>query len=376
MTSLQNFPIDRNHVERTKKGVSDCGFETEIVSMDLDYKADPVTSDPNPAPNSTTPTGLLEAKSTTCTKPNVKPGVQVAPKPQNQPKGDCDTHCTAIPPATPTAVTPTTPTSVTPATPTSVPPATPTVVPPATPPALPPATPTSVPPAAPNSVLSSTASPIIIDDNSPDPCSWLENCFPYDPDNKLVLYPESKASILKENYWLADSDIHAGQLLLKKDFPYVDCFHDPAIKGSRVVPATSEFVQILNTVSHWVCLSTISTTRSTGTVRIFDSMYQRPNLIAIEHACRMLMYPGFTVNFINDKVQRQVGANDCGLFSLAFATDLSHGLDPVHLRYDQGSMRQHFVNCLENGAMVPFPRTTRSVPFHLGCNKSAVLFTT
>jgi len=104
------------------------------------------------------------------------------------------------------------------------------------------------------------------------------------------------------NYWLADSEIHAGQLLLKKHFPYVDGLHDPAIKGSLVVPATSEFVQILNTGSHWVCLSTISTTPGTGTVKIFDSMYQKPNSITVEHACRMLMYPGSKVTFINEKV--------------------------------------------------------------------------
>ena len=59
-------------------------------------------------------------------------------------------------------------------------------------------------------------------------------------------------------------------------------------------------------------------------------------------------------------------------FHWPFATDLCHGLDPVHLKYDQGAMRQHYVNCLENGAMVPFLRTTRRVPFHLGCKKSTV----
>ena len=104
------------------------------------------------------------------------------------------------------------------------------------------------------------------------------------------------------------------------------------IRGSLVVPATSEFVQILNTGSHWVCLSTISTTPGTGTVKICHSMYQKPNSIAVQHACRMLlMCPGSKVTFINEKVQRQVGGSDCGLFSLAFATDLCHGLDPVHL---------------------------------------------
>ena len=295
--------------KRAKKSLSDCVIETEIVSMDLDYKADPVTSDPNPVPTSPTPTGILEAESTTCTKPDVEPGVQAAAKPQNQSAAKPHTHCTAVPPATSTAVPPAAPTAVSPATLTAV-----TA-----------AAPTAVPPAAPSCIPSSTASPIIIDDNSLDPRSWvkLENCSPDDPGYKLVLYPERKAGILNTNYWLADSEIHAGQLLLNKDFPYVDGLHDPAIKGSIVVPATSEFVQILNTGSHWVCLSTISTTPGTGMVKIFDSIYQKPNSIAIEHACRMLMYSGSKVTFINEKVQRQVGANDCGLFSL-FISDRIH----------------------------------------------------
>ena len=136
------------------------------------------------------------------------------------------------------------------------------------------------------------------------------------------------------------------------------------------MPATSEFLQVVNTGSHWVCLSTISTTP--GTVKIFDSLYHKPSSVAVEHACRMLMYPGDTVTFMNEKVQRQVDSNDCGLFALAFATDFCHGLDPAMQRYDQGSMRQHYVDCLENGTMVPFPKTTRRVRFHLGNNKSSV----
>ena len=71
------------------------------------------------------------------------------------------------------------------------------------------------------------------------------------PHYKFVLYLESKTSILKKNYWPTDLEIHAGQLLLKKDFPHVDGLHDSAVKGSLVVPATPEFVQILK---NWVSL--------------------------------------------------------------------------------------------------------------------------
>ncbi|XP_044179160.1 uncharacterized protein LOC122960771 [Acropora millepora] len=230
-----------------------------------------------------------------------------------------------------------------------------------------------------SSAPSSTSAPkpvtiIIIDENSPDPPSWvtMANCYPDDPECKLDLYTQNKARILQKTMWLSDSEIHAGQMLLKRDFPFVDGLVDPAIKGSLVVPATSDFIQIINTGSHWVCLSTISTKPSPGTVKIFDSMYHNANSTSIEHACRMLMYPGEKLTIVNEKVQRQVGGSDCGLFSLAYATDLCHGIDRTNQKYNQGSMRQHYVSCLENGTMSPFPKTEKRVPFHLGSKKSPV----
>ena len=43
------------------------------------------------------------------------------------------------------------------------------------------------------------------------------------------------------------TEIHAGHLLLKAKFPFVDGLHDTAITGTLVTPAISEFVQIINT---------------------------------------------------------------------------------------------------------------------------------
>ena len=115
---------------------------------------------------------------------------------------------------------------------------------------------------------------------------------------------------------------------------------------------------------------------------IFDPVLCLPQLLPKQEVKQMrlvsrlknssLMFPGDQITLINEKVQRQIGINDCGLFALAFATDLCHGLDPVNQKYEQKSMRQHYVRCLENGAMVPFPKTTRRVPFHISCNKSSV----
>ena len=149
--------------------------------------------------------------------------------------------------------------------------------------------------------------PILIindDDDSPDSVAWLtiDNSNPCDPDAKLTLYKESRDGIFKTTYWLHDSEIHAGQVLLKKEFPHVDGLQDPAIRGELVLPAAYEFVQIINVGGHWVCISTIGC--QAGSIRVFDSLYRKPNSILLDHACRMLVCPQDTVTFLNEKVQR------------------------------------------------------------------------
>ena len=137
-----------------------------------------------------------------------------------------------------------------------------------------------------------------------------------------------------------------------------------------VIPARSEFVQVINVGSHWVCLSTLGC--HAGTVKLFDSLYNKPNSVVINHACHMLLHPGNGVTFINEKVQKQVGLSDCGLFALAFATDLCHGFDPTAQKYNQREFRHHYKSCLESGKMTPFPKTEKRVPYHLACNKVSI----
>ena len=57
-------------------------------------------------------------------------------------------------------------------------------------------------------------------------------------------------------------------------------------------------------------------------------------------------------------VQRQSECNDCGLFSIAFATSICCGEDPTALSYQQRDMRTHLFRCIDSGEMTTFP--TRS----------------
>ena len=44
---------------------------------------------------------------------------------------------------------------------------------------------------------------------------------------------------------------------------------------------------------------------------------------------------------------KQVGSNDCGLFCIAYAVDLTEGNDPSDIEYDQSCMRWHLVECFK-----------------------------
>lgn len=166
----------------------------------------------------------------------------------------------------------------------------------------------------------------MIDDDHPDPSVWLniDNSSPEDPQSRLVLYKESKPSILRRAYWLRDSEIYAREILVTRAFSLIDGLNNPAEIGPLVVPAMLEFVQIINVGANWVSLSIISSIP--GVVKVYYSLYRTPNNVIIEHTCQMNLHTGPEVTFVYQKVQKQLGSSDCGLFALAFATDLCHGL--------------------------------------------------
>ena len=211
---------------------------------------------------------------------------------------------------------------------------------------------------------------IVVDDNSPDPQQWIKFSDSIVDNTHFTLYQASKSNIAKPNGWLTDSEIHVAQQLLKTQFPHLDGLNDPdVLSGDLVTPAVTEFVQIIKTGGHWVCLSTIGC--ANGYVKVYDSMGTSPSRTAIINSCQMLFHNGKKVAVSNQKVQRQQGASDCGLFAIAFATSLCFVNDPQEITYAQPLLRSHFIACLEDH-MMPFPTTDRRVQRHLSVSKAVV----
>ncbi|PFX15513.1 hypothetical protein AWC38_SpisGene20263 [Stylophora pistillata] len=57
----------------------------------------------------------------------------------------------------------------------------------------------------------------------------------------------------------------------------------------------------------------------------------------------------------NVNVQQQQNGSDCGVFSIAFATCLVYGQNPLTVTFNISKMRSHLIRCLQSGIMDLFP---------------------
>ena len=55
-------------------------------------------------------------------------------------------------------------------------------------------------------------------------------------------------------------------------------------------------------------------------------------------------------------VQQQKGGTDCGLFAIAFATELCFGGDPCAVQFNQADLRNHLKMCFEEMKISSFPK--------------------
>ncbi len=140
-----------------------------------------------------------------------------------------------------------------------------------------------------------------------------------------------------------------------------------------------KFVQILHTrQSHWITISNIGCQENH--VNVFDSMpYSATDTKTVNEICAILCSPArqIILNFPN--IQKQKGGNDCGLFSIAYATTLCTGLSPSKVNYDQSKLRKHLYDCIQNNNLSLFPssRSQRKakqtspeiIPIYCTCRK-------
>jgi len=107
-------------------------------------------------------------------------------------------------------------------------------------------------------------------------------------------------------------------------------------------------------------------------VMIYDSSTPARIPLAVKQAvCSIMQPPTDIIHFDLVNVHPQPNSNDCGLFAIAFATELVHGRDPSLCHFNTSAMRQHLVGCLNEGHLSCFPlKKRRRIPLGSKVKKS------
>ena len=92
-----------------------------------------------------------------------------------------------------------------------------------------------------------------------------------------------------------------------------------------------------------------------GEVMVFDSLYDSMPPTTAEQVCALVHTPAQELTMLFANVKKQHNRSDCGVFAIAYATSLCHGVNPVTTQYTGRKMRDYLRRCLLLGEITPFP---------------------
>ncbi|XP_022100265.1 uncharacterized protein LOC110984395 [Acanthaster planci] len=170
-------------------------------------------------------------------------------------------------------------------------------------------------------------------------------------------------TILTDGDWLTDSHIVAAQQLLHRQFPGLEGLQEPVLGNVlQFKPIVSDGIQVIqNGSNHWVTLRKLG-----KKVKVMDSKnmgltrqltHQVINLCGVDGDGDGEAAGGSsTLEVRLPRMHRQRGSSDCGVFALAYATEVAFQGNPELVVYEQRRLRQHLQECLEFREMRPFPK--------------------
>ena len=177
---------------------------------------------------------------------------------------------------------------------------------------------------------------------------------------KLTKYwiPELKLTTTEHNFIvnneeISDESIDAALILLGEQAPYL--FLQPCtFTVDNLVYSPLETIHIHHNGHHHY-----ATSSSIGrNVKVYDSLNCEPTASLIDQISAIYSPVKGVLPTINKVLMRHVqeGSKDCGIFSIAYAVELTFGSDPSLQVFDQSQMRKHLVSCFENRFISPFPK--------------------
>ena len=196
---------------------------------------------------------------------------------------------------------------------------------------------------------------------------------------ELNLFTTDK-SVLESGEWINDNIVFAVMKILErqtmtKGIVGWQCTQHSKALSFKAFPPGSQFIQLFHIGNHWVTASNV--TCDSDTVRIYDSKrYSKvPSLFLKKQICSLLRPKSKHLFFDTMNVQPQDNGNDCGLFAIAYATELANRHDPTRCHWSTGSLRSHLLSCFEKQSMSQFPvekermsnRTRKSIKEDIFC---------
>ena len=159
---------------------------------------------------------------------------------------------------------------------------------------------------------------------------------------------------------LTDIEINFAQCLLKAQFKNVRGLESTLLQERNGTSSISKDtienkIQILfcKERKHWIVASTINCTRNE--VKVYDSLFQYLDRDSIQLVKALFRCGGIDPQIKMIQCRKQKGVKDCGIFAIAFATAIAHGLNPSRQNFNQQAMRAHLVDCFHNKLLTPFP---------------------
>ena len=145
-----------------------------------------------------------------------------------------------------------------------------------------------------------------------------------------------------------DYSINCACNLLKQQFTKVKGLHLTLYQrkkhNSKFVKDNLEIIHSRD--SHWI----VATSMMCRNSEVYDSVFN-----SLDDDTVGIIKNSFCCDNIKMvERQKQCGSKDCGLFSIANATAIANGIDPTKLKYIQGDMRMHLLQCFQQGLMTIF----------------------
>ena len=169
---------------------------------------------------------------------------------------------------------------------------------------------------------------------------------------KIGLNPalkEEECKRISSGEMLSDISMHWAQYLLKTQFPTLNGFQSTLLQQRKIIgdPAKNSVQIIHRQKNHWIVASTVGCEE----VQVYDSLYE-----LMDKPCEDII----SNLFCNSKIKmmeccKQEGYVDCGIFAIANATAIAHGINPGNLKFNQLLMRKHLLDSFEQEILTPFP---------------------